>query len=65
MYYLSDLVHESRHSELTISDSHYDALEQEMLALDSQLGYNHGKIIDFPRDTPSGKLVIEKMSRPK
>ena len=61
MYYLPEKIHPSRHQQLTISDSEYDALEKEMLALDESLGYNNGRIVGFPSDKPSGELVLKKL----
>jgi len=64
MYYSPEKVHKSRHKELTIQDIDYDSYEQEMLALDKDLGLNNGKIVDFPFNSPSGLLVISKLSKP-
>lgn len=61
MYYCPDKVHPSRWADLTIEDIQYDSYEQEMLALDRDLGYNNGKILEFPYEKPSGQLVIEKL----
>jgi len=65
MYYCPDKVHPSRHKDLTVEDIFYDSYEQEMLALDEQLGYNNGKILEFPYESPSGILVQEKLITPK
>jgi hypothetical protein len=65
MYYSPDRVHPSRHEELMISDLAYDSYEQEMLALDSQLEINNGKILDFPFTSPSGELVMRKLAMPR
>jgi hypothetical protein len=65
MYYAPEKVHSSRHKELTILDVEYDSYEQEMLALDKDLGYNNGKVLEFPYDKPSGRLVMDKLGRDK
>ena len=65
MYYCPDKVDPSRHKDLIVEDILYDSYEQEMLALDVQLGYNKGRILEFPYESPSGILIQEKLATQK
>jgi hypothetical protein len=60
-YYLPEKVHPSRLKDLQIPDVTYDALELEMIALGKRLGLDSSRILDFPRNSPSGQLVLAKL----
>ena len=75
MYYRPELVHESRHYGLTISDATYDALEIKYLTLCRELGYQNTIVhknypdlevqgpgmMEIDEDRPSVQLVIGKL----
>lgn len=65
MYYCPDKVHKSRHPELTVEDSVYDGMEQEMRKLMADLKLNDPWPIDFPSESPSGQLILSKLGTEK
>lgn len=79
MYYKPELVHSDWTNTLTISDSDYDALESEYCDLAKALNlprrlsprpwnypeYEGEVVLEFPKDTLSGKLVLERYGKPR
>lgn len=62
MYYRPELVDESWHEDLTISDSSYDLLEKEYSALAEELGLPNTikDMVDFDEERPSAQLVMSR-----
>lgn len=67
MYYRPDLVHDSWHKDLTISDSDYDKIEEEYIKMCRELKLTPTvtEMVGIDLTRPSCKLVLSKLSKKK
>ena len=66
-YYMPDKIHESWKESLIIPDADYDQLENEYREIAKYIGREptSSDTVGFPSDSPTGKLIMAKLSAKK